>query len=288
MFELGILALGRALEEGAFRSGWELRGIGTAAKARSIDLGGDVELELLPRAAQRDYAAILAEHDVGLALMYTPHPSLVPIEMASAGLLTVTNTFENKTAEALAAISTNLIAAEPTVEGIAARAARGGGRRRGRRAARRGQPGELGPGLGRVLRRRAARSRARLARSARPDAVAVTPAAHGIGSATRGAARRRDRARLLLGRVLQRRRARWPAWWPGVSWSLALIAAPRKPSRRSRRAAGAGRPRRRSRRGRCSRSCGRRSPATRTAQGQIAFLYLGALVAAFAPPARPR
>ena len=29
--------------------------------------------------------------------MYTPHPSLVPIEMASAGMLTVTNSFENKT-----------------------------------------------------------------------------------------------------------------------------------------------------------------------------------------------
>ena len=55
MFELGILALGRALEEGAFRSGWELRGIGGVDGARRLDLGGDVELELLPRAAQRDY-----------------------------------------------------------------------------------------------------------------------------------------------------------------------------------------------------------------------------------------
>jgi hypothetical protein len=62
----------------------------------------------------------LREHDVGLALMFTPHPSLVPIEMASAGMLTVTNTFENKTAEALASISSNLIAAEPGVEPVAA------------------------------------------------------------------------------------------------------------------------------------------------------------------------
>jgi hypothetical protein len=119
MFELGVLALGQALEEGAFRSGWELRGIGGVAKRARIDLGGDVELELLPRTAQRDYGALLGEHDVGLALMYTPHPSLVPLEMASAGLLTVTNTFENKTADALAAISSNLIAAEPTVDGVA-------------------------------------------------------------------------------------------------------------------------------------------------------------------------
>ena len=49
---------------------------------------------------------MLRDHDVGLALMYTPHPSLVPIEMASAGMLTVTNSFENKTPERMTAIST--------------------------------------------------------------------------------------------------------------------------------------------------------------------------------------
>ena len=76
-------------------------------------------LTLLPRSDQASYAALLREHDVGLALMYTPHPSLVPIEMAAAGMLTVTNTFENKTGEALAAISSNLIATEPTIEGVA-------------------------------------------------------------------------------------------------------------------------------------------------------------------------
>jgi hypothetical protein len=43
----------------------------------------------------------------------------VLIEMASAGLLAVTNTFEDKTAQALAEISPNLIAAEPTIEGVA-------------------------------------------------------------------------------------------------------------------------------------------------------------------------
>ena len=118
-FELGILALGRALEDGAFRRDWELRGIGAVGGPRQIDLGGDAELELMPRVAQRDYASLLVEHDVGLALMYSPHPSLVPIEMASAGLLTVTNTFENKTSEALAEISGNLIGGDPTVDGIA-------------------------------------------------------------------------------------------------------------------------------------------------------------------------
>ena len=114
-----MLGLSRALERGAFASGWSLHGIGTVRAARRIDLGGGAALRLLPRSGQGEYARTLREHDVGLALMYTPHPSLVPIEMASAGMLTVTNTFENKTADALAAISPNLIAAAPTVEGIA-------------------------------------------------------------------------------------------------------------------------------------------------------------------------
>jgi hypothetical protein len=120
MFELGVIALARALERGEFGDGWELHGIGTVDSRRSLDLGGDVKLDLLPRSAQADYAGVLREHDVGLALMYTPHPSLVPIEMAAAGMLTVTNSFENKTPEALAAISSNLITAEPSVEAVAA------------------------------------------------------------------------------------------------------------------------------------------------------------------------
>jgi hypothetical protein len=119
MFELGVLALARALREGAFADGWELHGIGTVQQGGQIALGGGASLSLLPRTNQDAYGAILREHDVGLALMYTPHPSLVPIEMASAGMLAVTTSFENKTPEAMAAISPNIIAAPPTVAGVA-------------------------------------------------------------------------------------------------------------------------------------------------------------------------
>jgi glycosyltransferase involved in cell wall biosynthesis len=120
MFELGALALSRALEEGVLRGGWELYGIGTVGAGRTMQLGAGTALELVPRRDQAGYAELLRDHDVGLALMYTPHPSLPPIEMAAAGMLTVTNTFETKTADALAAISPNLIAVEPTLEGVVA------------------------------------------------------------------------------------------------------------------------------------------------------------------------
>jgi glycosyltransferase involved in cell wall biosynthesis len=118
MYALGVLALSRAVEAGAL-AGWELHGIGTLDGARRVDLGAGASLRLVARAGQGAYAGMLREHDVGLALMYTPHPSLVPIEMASAGMLTVTNSFENKTAEAMAAISPNLSAVAPTVDGVA-------------------------------------------------------------------------------------------------------------------------------------------------------------------------
>jgi glycosyltransferase involved in cell wall biosynthesis len=120
MFELGVLAIGRALSAGALGARWELRGIGTTNAARQINIGDGAKLELLPRAGQSAYAQMLPEHDVGLSLMYTPHPSLVPIEMAASGLLTVTNGFENKTPEAMSAISENLITAAPTIDSVAA------------------------------------------------------------------------------------------------------------------------------------------------------------------------
>jgi hypothetical protein len=120
MYDLGLLALTRAAEEGLFDSGWELRGIGTVSGARDIALAGGVRLQLVPRSSQGAYAELLREHDVGLALMYTPHPSLVPIEMAAGGLLTVSNSFENKTPEAMAEISANLIIGPATIDGIVA------------------------------------------------------------------------------------------------------------------------------------------------------------------------
>jgi glycosyltransferase involved in cell wall biosynthesis len=118
MFELGVLALARAVQQGAFGRGWTLHGVGTVAARRRLSLGGGASLELMPRSSQGSYAELLRRHDVGLALMYTPHPSLVPLEMASAGMLTVTNSFANKTPEALAAISANLIAAAPGIDAV--------------------------------------------------------------------------------------------------------------------------------------------------------------------------
>src|SRR6202035_3539289 len=75
MFELGVLGLARAAREGAFAGGWELNGVGSVGRGGRVSLGAGPAVKLLPRVDQADYAQLLRAHDVGLALMYTPHPS---------------------------------------------------------------------------------------------------------------------------------------------------------------------------------------------------------------------
>jgi glycosyltransferase involved in cell wall biosynthesis len=120
LFELGILGLREAIADGVFDDEpWEFFGIGAGSEG-SVDLGGGRILALLPRQPQNRYGQLLSAHDVGLSLMHTPHPSLVPLEMAAAGLPTVTSCYANKTHDRLEAISENLIGVNATVSGVVA------------------------------------------------------------------------------------------------------------------------------------------------------------------------
>jgi hypothetical protein len=125
LFEIAAMALDDAIAGGRF-AGWELAGIGTVdRRGRWLELPRSrARLRLLPRTGQTDYARVLRSSDVGLALMHTPHPSLVPIEMAAAGMPTVTSTFGSKDAATLGRISSNLIAAEPHVAAVSEALAR--------------------------------------------------------------------------------------------------------------------------------------------------------------------
>jgi hypothetical protein len=55
---------------------------------QNASVGGKVSLA--------DYASYLSRASVGISLMLSPHPSYPPLEMAEAGLLTLTNQFEGK------------------------------------------------------------------------------------------------------------------------------------------------------------------------------------------------
>lgn len=118
LFELGMMSLAALVQDPRVDlSGWSFHGIGSMG-GNTLELKPGLPFKLVPKTSLQEYIRMMPSYDVGLSLMLTPHPSLVPIEMASAGMWTVTNTLANKTSERLRAISTNLIGVQPTVGGI--------------------------------------------------------------------------------------------------------------------------------------------------------------------------
>jgi hypothetical protein len=118
LFELGMMALAALAKDSRVDlTNWSFHGIGSMG-GNLLELTPGLPLDLVAKTNLEEYIRMMPSYDVGLSLMLTPHPSLVPIEMAAAGMWTVTNTLANKTAERLQAISTNLIGVEATVDGI--------------------------------------------------------------------------------------------------------------------------------------------------------------------------
>ncbi len=119
LFELGVAALQKLIQEGKLDlSRWEIIAMGE--EFQPVALGQGVTLTATPWVDFDFYAEMLRESDLLLAMMLSPHPSYPPLEMAACGRPAVTTCFANKTAQALTAISPNIIGCEPTIEGVAA------------------------------------------------------------------------------------------------------------------------------------------------------------------------
>lgn len=92
--------------DGIFR--WQQRDPIRASRWRIVFLGEDFPpSQLYPaqnatvagKASLTQYADYLSRASVGVSLMLSPHPSYPPLEMAEAGLLTITNRFEGRSLE---------------------------------------------------------------------------------------------------------------------------------------------------------------------------------------------
>lgn len=117
MFEIGYQALATAISSGAFDGGqWEFHGVGS--EHGDISLPNGKVLKMLGKFDLEEYRRRLLDYDLGLSLMYTPHPSLLPLEMAAAGIVVVTNECLNKTAGKLQFLSENITAGRPTIDGV--------------------------------------------------------------------------------------------------------------------------------------------------------------------------
>lgn len=120
MFEILVLALRRLCAEGAFGPEWHFIGLGALSELEPVELGGGHVLSIHPKMSEEEYTRYVGSMDIGVSLMYAPHPSVVPFEFATTGALVVTNTFENRSAAQLAEVCANIIAGPPTVDGLVA------------------------------------------------------------------------------------------------------------------------------------------------------------------------
>lgn len=119
LFEISVLAIRTALSHGAFVGDWTFHGIGSLGRDYEVDLGAGHSMNITPRLVQSEYETLLRTFDVGLSLMWAPHPSVLPFELARAGVVTVTNEYGVRTRRRLSKFGFNLVCGEPTIEGIA-------------------------------------------------------------------------------------------------------------------------------------------------------------------------
>jgi hypothetical protein len=118
LLEICLIALRKAVAANVFGRRYEFIGIGALSGPQYVDLGMGHSLEILPKVDPDAYAKLLEDTDIGLSLMYAPHPSLIPFEMVNAGAVVITNTFSNRDPATLKARSPRLIPVDLTIDGI--------------------------------------------------------------------------------------------------------------------------------------------------------------------------
>ncbi len=117
LFGMGLMALRRAVVDPAF-TGWEFLSIGSRGSVPELPLGNGHVLRQAPWMDYASYGDLLREADILLCPMLSPHTSYPVLEMAACGGLSLTNTFATKTLAVLEAMSKNIVAVEPTIEGL--------------------------------------------------------------------------------------------------------------------------------------------------------------------------
>jgi hypothetical protein len=107
----GLEAIASAVEDGILSPGeWNLIFVGRDLEP--IELPRGVRPTILQNLPWQDYAALIRQVDVGLALIDTPHPSYPPLDLAASGAVAVTNRCGLKSS--LTQYSDNILCVDPT------------------------------------------------------------------------------------------------------------------------------------------------------------------------------
>ncbi|WP_266160301.1 hypothetical protein [Dyella silvatica] len=118
--EICLIALRAAVAKNIFGQNFEFIGIGALSGPHHIDLGWGHTLKICTKVDPGAYIEFLQEADIGLSLMYAPHPSLIPYELANAGAIVVTNTFSNRDKRDIQSWSPRLVPVDLSIEDIVA------------------------------------------------------------------------------------------------------------------------------------------------------------------------
>jgi hypothetical protein len=113
----GIAAIAATLEEGVLTpEQWDFYFVGKDAPELVLPRG--VRPRVMHSLPWPEYGALVRRIDVGLSLMYTPHASYPPLDLAASGAVVVTNRFGPKVD--LNRYSPNILCVEPSVPTLVA------------------------------------------------------------------------------------------------------------------------------------------------------------------------
>jgi hypothetical protein len=115
LFHFGLEVIDKAVKRGLLdQQRWRILFVGKDVPR--LLLGDDREPEVLEGLSWKDYAQLLGETDVGLFLMYTPHPSYPPLDLAASGGIAITNRHGLK--QSLDDYSRNIVCADLDIEAM--------------------------------------------------------------------------------------------------------------------------------------------------------------------------
>ena len=117
MYELGALLIIKAIEEGILiEDEWDFYGVGLGNA--ELELVENRNLAQMPRMNLKEYIESISGYDIGISLMASPHPSLLPFDLAGSGCVVVTNNCSTKNQEYFDKISSNIISKEPDLHDL--------------------------------------------------------------------------------------------------------------------------------------------------------------------------
>lgn len=106
LFYMGLEVIDTAISRGILDlDEWDFSFVGKDIP--DLRIGPSIIPRLIQNVSWAEYATVIRKMDLGLCLMYSPHPSYPPLDLASSGAVVVTNKYGNK--QNLDAYSKNIL-----------------------------------------------------------------------------------------------------------------------------------------------------------------------------------